>query len=178
VSIGLVCGPALLAVRVAQAAQADETGRGSIHGSLYQSDQKESLAEAKVTAINVRTGKQYTSNVTSGNGNYDITGLPAGTYDVVIEIAGSIFVADHILDVGQGESVSKSYSVQPQKPANRTVSKLPAPTGSATVVGEMELEPPFWSTTKGKVLIGVLAVGVGVAIYSIANDDNASPSSP
>jgi hypothetical protein len=179
-SICLVCGPALEAAHAAQDASATEAGRGSIHGTLYQADQKESLAGAKVTAINVRTGKQYSSEVTRDSGNYDITGLPGGTYDVVIEIAGSVFVADHILDVGQSESVTKSYSVQPQKPANRTIAKLPAPKGSATVVGETDLQPPFWSTAKGKALIGVLTIGAAAAIIYAANnnDDNASPSSP
>jgi len=48
--------------------------------------------------------------------------------------------------VGPGESVSKSYSVQPQRPANRKIAKMPAPKGSATLVGEMELKPPFWTS--------------------------------
>ncbi len=171
-------GPALTAVRAAPRAVGEETGHGSIHGTLYQPDEKGALVGAKVTAINVRTGKQYTSDVTTDNGNYDVRGLPAGTYDVVIEAAGSIFVADHILDVGPGESVSKSYSVQPQRPANRPIAKLPPPKGSATVVGETELQAPFWSSTGGKVLIAVLSAGAAAAIYNAVNNNNASPSSP
>ena len=163
----------------ALAAGEEETGHGSIHGTLYQADEKGPLAGAKVTAINVRTGHQYASNVTTENGDYDINGLPAGTYDIVIEVGGNMFVADHIQDVGPGESVSKSYSVQPSRPANRTIPKMPAPKGSATIVGETAVKAPFWTSTGGKVLIGVLAVGAAAAIYnSTKNNNNASPSSP
>jgi hypothetical protein len=178
-SICLASLPALTVAVAAQAAGEPETGHGSIHGTIYQSDEKGPLAGGKVTAINVRTGAKYTSEVTTDNGNYDINGLPAGTYDVVIEVAGSIFVADHIQDVGPGESVSKSYSVQPQRPANRAIAKMPVPKGSATVVGETAAEAPFWTSTGGKVLIGVLAAGAAAAIYNASkNNNNASPSSP
>ena len=178
-SLCLSSVPALLTLDAARAAGEEEVGRGSIHGTLFQPDEKATLAGAKVTAINVRTGKQYTSNVTTDNGNYDINGLPAGSYDIVIEAGGNLFVADHLQDLGPGESTSKSYSVQPQRPANRVIPKLPAPKGSATTVGEMEVAAPFWTSTGGKVLIGVLAAGAAAAIYNnTKSDNNASPSSP
>ena len=179
-SICLASVPALTTFRAAQAAGDEEVGHGSIHGTLYQSDEKAQLAGGKVTAINVRTGAKYSSNETTDNGNYDINGMPAGTYDVVIEVGGSLFVADHIQDVGPGESVSKSYSLQPSRPANRAIAKYPAPKGSASIVGETTLQsPPFWISTGGKVLIGVLAAGAAVAIYNnTKGNNNASPSSP
>jgi hypothetical protein len=176
-SFCLASVPALTAVPAAQAA-GEEIGHGSIHGTLYQPDEKGPLAGGKVTAINMRTGKQYTSNVTTENGNYDINGLPAGTYDVVIEVGGNLFVADHVQDVGPGESASKSYSVQPSRPANRVIPKLPAPKGSATIVGETVAQAPFWTSTGGKVLIGVLAAGAAAAIYNATKSNKASPSSP
>jgi hypothetical protein len=174
----LVTVPALVTARAAQSAAGNEAGHGSIHGTLYQPDEKGPLSGGKVTAINVRTAKQYSSNVTTDNGNYDINGLPAGTYDIVIEVGGGVFVADHILDIGPGEGVSKSYSVQPLRPANRLVEKLPPPKGSATVVGENEIDAPFWRSTGGKVLIVVLGAGAAAAIWNAVDDNNASPSSP
>jgi carboxypeptidase family protein len=178
-SLALATVPVLTTVRAAQPAAGDEAGHGSIHGTLFGEDEKTPLQGGKVTAINVRTGKQYSSEVTTGNGSYDISGLPAGTYDVVIEAAGNLFVADHIQDIGPGESVGKSYSVQPQRPANRMIPKLPAPQGSATIVGESEAKAPFWGSTGGKVLIGVLAAGAAAAIYNnTKSNNNASPSSP
>jgi len=178
-SLCLALVPALTVPLAAQAGGEPETGHGSIHGTIYQSDEKSSLAGAKVTAINVRTGARYASGVTTDNGNFDINGLPAGTYDVVIEVDGSLFVADHIQDVGPGEGVSKSYSIQPQRPANRTIAKLPNPKGSALVVGETAAKENFWTSTSGRVLIGVVAAGAAVAIYNnTKSSNNGSPSSP
>ena len=179
VMFSLALGPGLSDSRAAQPSSA-ETGHGSIHGTLYQTDESTRLAGAKVTAINVRTGRQYTSNVTSDNGDYEVQGLPAGTYDVVIEVAGNVFVADHILDLGPGEGVSKSYSVQPQRPANRLVAKMPPPKGSATLVGETAVQAPFWTSTGGKTLIAILSAGAALAIYDATKSKKheASPSSP
>ena len=179
VMISFALGPGLSAPRAAQSPPA-ETGHGSIHGTLYQTDESTRLAGAKVTAINVRTGRQYTSDVTTDNGNYGVEGLPAGTYDVVIEVAGSLFVADHILDLGPGEGLSKSYSVQPQRPANRAIAKLPPPKGSATVVGETAVQAPFWTSPGGKTLIAILSAGAALAIYEATKSKKheASPSTP
>ena len=179
VMASFVFGPGLTAARAAQSPPA-ETGHGSIHGTLYETDESTHLAGAKVTAINVRTGRQYTSNPTTDNGDYEVEGLPAGTYDVVIEVAGSLFVADHILDLGPGEGLSKSYSVQPQRPANRAIAKMPPPKGSATVVGESVAPTMFWRTAGGKTLIAVLSAGAAVAIYDATKSkkNEASPSTP
>jgi len=175
----LALGPALTDLHADQSPMA-ETGHGSIRGTLYQTDESTRLAGAKVTAINVRTGKQYVSEVTSDNGDYEVENLPAGTYDVVIEAGGSIFVADHILDLGPGESLSRSYSVQPQRPANRAIAKMPPPKGSATLVGESAPQETFWKTTRGKAVIVLLSAGAAVAVYEAtkSNKNEASPSTP
>jgi hypothetical protein len=182
VSIGLLSGPPSTAAQDAPATAVDEAGHGSLHGTLYQPDEKGPLAGAKVTAINTRTGKQYTSNVTTVNGGYAVDRLPEGTYDVVIEMGGILFVTERVIDIGPGESVSKSYSVQPQRPANREIPNLPKPKGSAALVGEAEVKRPFWTSTGGKVLIGVLGAGAAAAVAGGSSgggsSNNASPSSP
>jgi hypothetical protein len=178
VSFSLVCGPA---VTMAGAAQGEvEVGPGSIHGTLFQPDGKAPLAGAKVIAINVPTGKQYPSNVTSDVGIYVIDGLSAGAYYVVIEVGGNLFVADNVIDVGPHESVSRSYSVQPERPANRLISKLPPPRGSAIPVGEGKAPAAsFWKTPGGIALISVLGAGAAAAIISsVGHKDRGSPSTP
>jgi len=178
-SFCLASVPTLTSARAPQTPGAEETGHGSIHGTLYQPDERAPLAGGKVTAINVRTGSKYASNVTTDNGNYDIDGLPAGTYDVVIEVGGNFFVADHIQDVAPGEGVSKSYSVQPARPANRVIPKLPAPKGSALIVGETEPQTHFWTSRGGIAVMSLLAVGAGVGLAgNSSNGSNASPSAP
>src|SRR5258706_9813527 len=96
---GLAASPVPAA---APSAEGLEAGHGSIHGTLFQPDEKAPLAGGKVTAINGRTGQQYPSNDTTDNGNYDIGDLPAGTYDLVDEGGGNRFVADHIVHIATG----------------------------------------------------------------------------
>jgi hypothetical protein len=178
VMICLVFGPGFIAPVQAQSA-AEETGHGSIRGTLFQSDEKTPLAGAKVIAINVRTGRQFTSEPTTEGGSYAVTDMTGGTYDVVVEVGGNLFVVDNIVDLSPGEGVSRSFAVQPQRPANRKIAKMPMPQGSATPIGESAATPHFWTSTSGKVLIGVLAAGAAVALYNgLKNDDQASPSSP
>lgn len=177
VTISLVLGPGFVAPAHAQSA-AEEIGHGAIRGTLYQADEKTPLAGGKVIAINVRTGRQFTSEPTTDNGAYSVTGLTGGTYDVIVEVGGNLFVVDNIVDISPGEGVSRSFSVQPQRPANRKIAKMPVPQGSATPIGETAIDAPFWSSTGGKVLIGVLAAGAAAALYNGLKSNNASPSSP
>ena len=177
VTLSLVLGPGFVPPAGAQDA-AEEVGHGAIRGTLYQADEKTPLAGAKVIVINLRTGRQFTSEPTTEGGAYAVTGLTGGTYDVVVEVGGNLFVVDNIVDLAPGEGVSRSFSVQPQRPANRKIAKMAMPKGSATPIGETAIDAPFWSSTGGKVLIGVLAAGAAAAIYNATKDDNASPSSP
>jgi hypothetical protein len=162
---------------------AQEDGHGSISGELFQADGSTALEGARAYAINVKTGKQYISEVTGRGGNYRIEGLPAGTYDVALEINGQIYVADNLVDLSSGEGVSLSYSVQPVRPANRAISGLPRPKGSAAVLGVFKgnatAAPSFWRTPGGITLLTILGAGAIVAIVNAVDDDEeASPSAP
>ncbi len=174
-------GPAAASLVLAQ------EGNGAIHGVVYQQDEKERVAGAKVTAINVKTGKQYVSAVTDDNGDYEVTGLPAGTYDLAVEIGGAVYVADNLIDLNQNQHLSVSYSVQPLRPANRRLAGLAPPKGSATPVGGFEgtgaaagtlRAGSFWTSPGGIVLMAVVAGGIGYAIENNRGNNNASPSMP
>jgi len=166
-----------------------QESHGAIHGVLYQADEKEKLAGAKVTAINVLTRKQYVSDLTEDNGDFEISGIPAGTYDIVIEMAGGIYIADSLVDLSQNQHLSVSYSVQPLRPANRKVAGMAMPKGSATPVGGGPGVAAasgrltgggrsFWGSPGGITLITALAVGAGLAISNSRGDHNGSPSAP
>lgn len=179
VTLFLGVGPGFAVPGSAQS-PSPEIGHGSIRGTVYQADEQTALVGAKVTAINVRTGTQYESQITTDNGDYLVDGVPAGTYDLVIEVGGNLFVADHLVDLSPNEGISLSYSVQPQKPAGRVVSKMPVPKGSAELVGEANVPSGvFWKTPGGIVLLSVLGAGaVAVIVNNIGHKDRGSPSAP
>lgn len=182
----IALGPMLA---VPAAAQADQGG--AIRGVLYQADGRGKLGGAKVVVVDSKTGKQYNSGVTGDVGSYEVTGLPAGTYDLAIDVGGDIFVADNLIELAPGQKLSLSYSVQRGRPANRSVRGLKEPRGAAGVVGifkgtgmasafTRQAGSPFWSSPGGVILLSVLGAGAAVAIYdAISDEDNqASPSSP
>src|SRR5881409_2359838 len=151
-AFSLAFGPGLAVPAAAQ------EGRGTIHGVLYEPDGKTEVVGGKVTAVNVKTGKQYPSNVTGRNGSYEITGLPAGAYDIVIEPGGRNYVADNLVDLEEGHSASVDYAIEPQKPANRAVPGLAKPEGAATELGgpEQPVARSFWKSPSGILLISIL----------------------
>jgi hypothetical protein len=178
---------ALLAPGAAVPARAQEGG-GVIHGVIYQPDENDKLAGAKVTAVNVTTRKQYVSEVTSDNGSYEISGLPGGTYDLVIEQGGAVYVADNLVDLEQNQHLAVSYSIQPLRPANRRIAGMSFPKGSATPVGGFQGTSAaaagttstrgFWTSPGGIILLVALAGGTAYAIDHNRNNNNASPSMP
>jgi len=177
VTICLAFGPGFAAPA---AAPSPELGHGSIHGTLYMSDEKTTLAGAKVRAINVRTGTEYSSEVTLRNGGYLIDGVPAGTYQLIVEVGDNLFVVDNVIDLSRNESAAHSFAVQPQKPASGSDNRTPSGKGKATPVGEASIPARvFWKTPGGIVLLSVLGAGaVAVIINSIGHDQSGSPSAP
>ncbi len=179
VTLCVAFGPGFVASGAAQS-PSTEIGHGSFRGTLYQADEVTPLVGAKVTAINVRTGKQYSSELTAQSGEYLVDGLPGGTYDLVIEVGGNLFVVDNIIDLSPNESVTHSFAVQPERPASRTISKMADPKGSAIPVGETTpAVSNFWRTPGGITLLSVLGAGAAAVIINNAgHGSKGSPSAP
>src|SRR5262245_15391623 len=76
-------------------------GLGVVRGLLFKEDEVTRLAGATVTAVNVQTGRRYVSNHTGENGAYEVLSLPAGTYDLVIDSAGRIYVTEALVDLAE-----------------------------------------------------------------------------
>ncbi|HZN03247.1 MAG TPA: carboxypeptidase-like regulatory domain-containing protein [Candidatus Polarisedimenticolia bacterium] len=84
-----------------------------IHGIIYRSDEATRLQGALVTAINVRTGRRYSSIHTGANGAYEIAGLPAGTYDIAIDTPDdNLYVTDGLIDLHENQRLMLSLSLK------------------------------------------------------------------
>ncbi len=140
VVVALLCALALPAM-----AQLDT---GSIVG-VVQDKTGALLAGARVTVTNTRTGQVYTVE-TNGFGQYDVPGLPAGSYQVVAEHAGFktrivdnvvLYATDHravnaTLDVGQ---VSEQVTVNAPNIAVNTQTSESGATIDAKEVANLPL---------------------------------------
>ena len=92
---------------------AGDEGPAVIHGILYRADEVTRLSGALVTAINVRTGRRYSSVYTGANGAYEIAGLPAGTYDIAIDAPDeNLYVTDGLIDLHENQRLLLSLSLK------------------------------------------------------------------
>ena len=91
---------------------ADE-GLALIHGIIYRADEATRLPGALVTAINVRTGRRYSSVHTGTNGAYEIAGLPPGTYDIAIDTPDdNLYVTDGLIELHENQRLMLSLSLK------------------------------------------------------------------
>lgn len=178
-AILLALGPGFALPAVAQ----EEPGL--IRGFLLQDDEVTRISGAKVTAINVRTGEKYVSNITGENGAYEITGLPPATYDIGIEVAGAVYVTDSLVEVAAGQKVTLSFGLQPKKPNRKVIGFDQTPEGTAealTYKGAGTLVAPsatksFLTSPGGITLLSILGAGLLYVIFD-DDDDDVSPSTP
>lgn len=166
-------GAALLALWIltpfAGASIAATASAGAIRGILYKADETTRLAAATVTAINVKTGRRYVSNHTGDNGAYEITGLPAGTYDIAIDVAEHVFVTDNLIDLAENQRLYLSFAVSPKGAVPPGTAEPPNAKGEAKMTftdpsAVPQTAPPakkkgFWSRPGGIAIISILVVG-------------------
>ncbi len=107
---------------------------GGIRGFLLQNDEATRIAGAKVTAIDVRSGDRYSSNVTGDNGAFEVAGLPPGTYDLGIEVAAAVYVTDSLVEVLEGQVVTISFTLQPKDPDRKLAGTATTPQGTAVAL--------------------------------------------
>jgi hypothetical protein len=88
-------------------------GPALIHGIIFRADEVTRLQGVLVTAINVRTGRRYTSVHTGANGAYEIAGLPAGTYDIAIDAPDEkLYVTDGLIELSENQQLLLSLSLK------------------------------------------------------------------
>jgi hypothetical protein len=166
-------GAALLALLVlppfAGVSSAATASAGAIRGVLYKADETTRLAAATVTAINVKTGRRYVSNHTGDNGAYEITSLPAGTYDIAIDVAERVFVTDNLIDLAENQRLYLSFAVMPKATAAPGATEPTDAKGEAKMTftdpsavpqsAPAEKKKGFWSRPGGIAIITILVVG-------------------
>ncbi len=185
----LALGPALSTPIVAQ------DGGTGVRGFLLQNDEVTRVAGAKVTLIDVRTGDRYSSNISGEDGTYEISGIPPGTYDLGIEVAGAVYVTDSLVEVGEGQMVILSFSLQPKDPARELAGTETTPQGTAAALtfdgsaagasaasaassAASGAVTPWYQTWWGITLYSVGGAGALFAIFDDDDDPNTCVSQP
>jgi len=139
------------------------------------------MAGVKVIAYHLSSEKVFRSDATNAKGEYLITGLPYGYFDLAVETEGGIFVASQVVNVAPASKNVVTLSLgQPGAIAETASRSFPgtdqAPIGEARVQEKLG-GSDFWRSPKG---VGILAASGGALLLAIAGgggSSNASPSS-
>ncbi len=133
----LSCAVALLLAGGAgmpRPAVAGEEPTATLRGTIYLEDERTPAAGATAIAISVRTHQTLRSNTTGSNGVFEISDLPAGTYDLALEIGGKVYVAETLIDLPPGSKKTISFAALPGATPSREIPGVGAAGGVASVV--------------------------------------------
>ncbi len=111
VIVGLVLGP-----QTTWTLAAGTAGNVVIRGKVGSAETGEPIAGARVYAVHLDTKQVFTSALTNAKGEYQITGLPFGYYDIAVETTDGLYLANRVINAPAGEKVDMSLMLGPPQP--------------------------------------------------------------
>jgi hypothetical protein len=172
----------ILALTVMPAPLAAEVDTGSELSGRILSLAGAEVAGASLLAYHLSTEELFTSDPTGGGGEYNLTGLPYGYFDLAIQTADGIFVADQVVNIAPSAksvltltlvpfSASDPGSVDDRRAFPGTEDE---PIGVARVEEKMR-GAEFWRSKKG---VAILAGGGAAALLLLSGGGSSSSQSP
>lgn len=113
----LVC--AALLVPSGLYAQQAENGDGALRGTIFKKDKETPLKKAKIRLVAVEKkwgGRTYTSQPTETDGLFAMTGIPAGTYKVlIITKSGRKLKTRTVAVIQPGKTLERDFHIKARK---------------------------------------------------------------
>jgi hypothetical protein len=146
-----------------------------ITGKVFKADGK-SASGVRVLAAHLSSGAVYASESTRGNGEFLIGGLPYGYYDLAVEGADGLFVADRVINLRPAGEAAILFTLRAFDASTRRLSR-PHPGSDRDPAGMAGVrEKPkgreFWSSPKGVAILSGLG---GAALLAIAAGSDFDP---
>ena len=161
----------LLAGPVLAAEQESATGSSILVGSVTGADGNP-VAGATVVAYHLSSERLFRSAPTDGKGQFTITGLPYGYFDVGVETERGMFVTDAVINAAPSgkTAVKLTLAAGAQGAARKFPGTDTDPIGIARVARKAG-SGEFWRSPKGIGIIGGLG---GVALLALASGGGSS----
>jgi hypothetical protein len=160
----------------AQHVPADLEGTSKIAGKVLDAEGKK-LEGARVLAYHLSSARLFTSKPTSGGGEYRMTGLPYGYYDLAVETPDGLFVADRVLNLAPAGAAAVIFTVVPDPTgAAGTARKHPGSDQEPSGVARLRKKPKgreYWRSPKGVAIITGLA-GAGLLAIAAGSETESS----
>ena len=174
-------------LRAQQATEPTPTsdGRGSLRGRVLGHDGKTPVAGAVVKVSHLRTAQALASSPTDARGGFELTQIPYGYLDLVVDTPEGGYVASKVLNLGpEGRlSVTLVLTKNEDMPQGWWTGRQPrtlpgTDTPAAGVAAVREGGRSFFRGPKGIALLAGAGVLALVALSGSSNDSPASPSGP
>jgi hypothetical protein len=156
-----------------------------IEGKIAGADGRPAQA-VQVHVYHLFSQQLYSSQPTDSAGKYEIVDLPKGYFDVAVQTARGLYVADHVVNVPAGGKAVLTLQLNAAETSGSSEDKLryfpgldDAPVGTATIKDKAP-----GGFLRGKTGMALLAGGGAVALMALGGSSgggssgDASPSEP
>lgn len=173
----------------ASLAQSAASGQGnttaSLEGRVFGADRVTPAAGAVVRAVRGDGVQVYSSLPTDAKGNYSISHITPGSYDVVVEMPDGIFVVEKTLAFSESKAYGLSLATVPSENVEKRVPSIDKPVkGYAWTLEGKTAGGGFWKSPGGIAIIAGGAIALIALLINASDDDNnddggsGSPSTP
>lgn len=107
---GIALGPQGLSLAAGPA------GNVQIRGVIFSGQAQEPVEAARVYAVHLDTKQVFTSAPSTAAGEYALTGLPFGYYDMAIETTDGLYLSNRVINAPAGEKVEFSMVLGSPQP--------------------------------------------------------------
>ena len=159
--------------------------RGALRGRVLGQDGKTPVAGAVVKVSHLRTAQTLASSPTDHRGDFEVTQIPYGYLDLVVETPEGGYVASKVLNLGPEGRVSVTLVLTKNEDmpqgwwTGRQPRTLPGTdTPAVGVANVREGGGSFFRSRKGIILLAGAGALALLALSGSSNDSPASPSSP
>jgi len=140
-----------------------------VSGAVFEATDQKPLSGAKVHLGNPKTGEIFSSQPTGDDGVFEVSSVPAATYEIAIEANGGLFLVGSPVKLGPGQNQALALNVNPTATADPGSDDLQQMRGTAGL----------WNNPLTATLLVVgSAIVAGVLIDQATNDSPASGTLP
>jgi len=166
-----------------EAASGQGPSTAGVQGRVFGPDRVTPVSGAVVRAVRGDGAQVYSSLPTDAKGNYSITHMALGSYDVVVEVPDGVYVVDKSLGITEAKSYGLSLATVPSENVEKRVPSIDKPVkGYAWTMESNPKAGGFWKSPGG---IAIIAGGA-IALVALAlsggngddNNNNGSSSTP
>lgn len=111
VIVGMGIGP-----QMSWSVAAGPAGNVVIRGVVFSGQTQEPVTGARVYAVHLDTKQVFSSAPSTDKGEYQLTGLPYGYYDMAVETTDGLYLANRVINAPAGEKVEMSMILGPPQP--------------------------------------------------------------